>query len=157
ALESNTELTSKDMVKRGKTHKRKKAKKKAIETAPKTERGTDWEIIRGDCRLVLPKLSGARLIFADPPYNIGVDYGGDYDDSKTPGQFFSWCLNWINDCAEALADDGSFWLLATPSLCAELWPQCKQAGLRLRQWITWYESFGVNTSKMFNKCSRSIL
>jgi site-specific DNA-methyltransferase (adenine-specific) len=33
----------------------------------------------------------------------------------------------------------------------------KQIGLHRQQWITWYESFGVNCSRKFNRCSRPLL
>ena len=34
-----------------------------------------WSVIPGDCVEVMARLEGgsARLVFADPPYNLGID------------------------------------------------------------------------------------
>jgi hypothetical protein len=47
-----------------------------------------WEVVRGDCREVLPRLPAEAVVITDPPYNVGYHYhnGGDrrkereYDD-----------------------------------------------------------------------------
>ena len=48
--------------------------------------GEDWRLDVGDCLDVMPGLEAgsARLIFADPPYNLGVDYGAHHDDRMSP-------------------------------------------------------------------------
>jgi DNA modification methylase len=70
-----------------------------------------WSIITGDCIDVMTRMDpgSARLIFADPPYNIGVDYGDGFDDryqcSFYPGphkfdgpmqaEAFAWFERWL--------------------------------------------------------------
>jgi site-specific DNA-methyltransferase (adenine-specific) len=101
---------------------------------------------------------GARLIFADPPYNIGVNYGDHYDDQQSEETFISWCAAWVEACHRSLTPDGSLWILAPHDLAASLWLSCaRPVGLHLRQWIIWYESFGVNATRQFNDCSRTLL
>ena len=39
-------------------------------------------IFLGDCRKVLPDLSGTIDAVFDPPYGVGVQYGAGYDDSR---------------------------------------------------------------------------
>jgi DNA modification methylase len=122
--------------------------------------GATWEVRQGDCLTELDAIErgSARLIFADPPYNIGIDYGEHYSDKRDENEFNEWCARWIFACHEALSEDGSLWLLSPPDMAASLWFfGATQAGFRLRQWITWYESFGVNTTKQFNLCSRALL
>jgi DNA modification methylase len=122
-----------------------------------------WCILPGDCveRFRQRRDGGmakARLIFADPPYNIGVDYGDHYDDARSADDFERWCREWIIEAAGNLSDDGSFWLLVNHEWAWVLAGIATQdVGLHLNQWITWYESFGVNCSGKFNRCSRPLL
>lgn len=53
----------------------------------------DWEIVKGDCVNVLSRMApgSARLLFCDPPYNIGIDYGGHHDDRMKPDDYLAWC------------------------------------------------------------------
>lgn len=50
-------------------------------------------IYHGDCREVLPSVS-ADLLIADPPYNVGKDYGS-HDDSLSPEAYEHWCRAWL--------------------------------------------------------------
>lgn len=45
------------------------------------------EIIVGDCLEVLPTLPRAKMIFADPPDNIGLDYDSEESDKKGPAVY----------------------------------------------------------------------
>lgn len=45
-------------------------------------------IYHGDCLDVLPTLGPADLIATDPPYGIGVNYGGSFDDKRA--DYWSW-------------------------------------------------------------------
>jgi hypothetical protein len=70
--------------------------------SPMTTAATTHEILCGDCLDVLPQVSGARLIFADPPYNIGVDYGdGAKADQLPADQYVAWCRQWVRLCRSA--------------------------------------------------------
>jgi DNA modification methylase len=142
---------------------------KATAAAPCSE--ASWEIIVGDCIEVMqgewddetdtekgPVASGsARLIFADPPYNIGVEYGDHHDDCMPEDAYLEWCWQWIDAASDVLTPDGSFWLLVNHEWAWHLCSHAVNSGLALRQWLTWYESFGVNCAGKFNRCSRALL
>jgi site-specific DNA-methyltransferase (adenine-specific) len=99
----------------------------------------------------------ARLIFADPPYNIGVDYGkGKSADSLSDHHFLTWCRSWISACVECLSDDGSLWVMINDEYADHFGLLLREVGLHRRAWIKWYESFGVNCSNNFNRTSRHI-
>jgi site-specific DNA-methyltransferase (adenine-specific) len=117
-----------------------------------------WEIITGDCVKVLASIDRARprLIFADPPYNTGVKYGPHYDDRQPHEVYLKWVDSWINACARILADDGSFWALIGDEYAGEYSCLLKRAGLTLRNWIIWYETFGVNCPNKFNRTHRHL-
>lgn len=137
--------------------KRKELEKKA-KAAPVVE-SPDWRIVLGDSTLELDDIASGsvRLVFADPPYNIGIDYGkGVKADLLPEKQFLDWCETWIIKCAEKLTKDGSFWLMIGDEYADHFGLLLRQAGLHRRAWIKWYETFGVNNPNNFNRCSRHI-
>lgn len=131
----------------------------AAEGAESEPRERTWRIEQGDCLDLLEEIEdeSVRLIFADPPYNIGIEYGDHYDDSRPADEFDGWAQLWLAECFRKLTDDGSLWLLVNHEWARTLCFRAEDLGYHLRQWITWYESFGVNTTKMFNRCSRPLL
>ena len=128
--------------------------------AARAEDSDRWEIRLGDCASGMHHgLHGtARLVFADPPYNIGWDYGdGKKADLVTPHHFLTWCKGWLEQVPKVLTPDGSFWLLISDEYAAEVKIAAEDAGLYLRQWLIWYEAFGVNTTRKFNRTHRHLL
>lgn len=120
-----------------------------------------WTLINDDVMNGLESVRDnhgpARLIFTDPPYNIGVDYGdGSEADSIPHDQFVGWCKDWLSLCRECLTDDGSLWLMTCDEVAAESCLILKDLGFHIRNWIKWYETFGVNCSGKFNRTSRHI-
>jgi DNA modification methylase len=141
------------------------AKSQAVEEVlPGTDR--PWQIFVGDCLEILPSLDPSiafgehlispRLIFADPPYNIGIDYGEHMDDSMCQEDFIEWSEAWIRAAADLLAPDGSLWVMINDEWADVYGCLLRDAGLHRRAWIKWYETFGVNCSNNFNRCSRHI-
>jgi site-specific DNA-methyltransferase (adenine-specific) len=116
-----------------------------------------WEILHGDCLEVLPYLPPARLIFADPPYNLGIDYGaGIKADQLTHDQHLAWCATWMQACADRLTDDGSLWVLIDNRYADYFGVMLREIGLHRQHWIIWYETFGTNCRKKLNRCSRHL-
>jgi site-specific DNA-methyltransferase (adenine-specific) len=99
----------------------------------------------------------ARLIFTDPPYNIGIDYGdGQQADRLLDAAYMKWVRQWFALCWDCLTDDGSLWVMIGDEYAAEYAVELKAAGYTIRSWIKWYETFGVNCSNKFNRTSRHI-
>jgi site-specific DNA-methyltransferase (adenine-specific) len=118
-----------------------------------------WRIVEGDCCAEMDRMDAGsvRLVVCDPPYNLGVKYGEHCGDDMTPAAYLDWSRRWIGAAARLLTADGSLWLLNTPHWSARLLIIAEGLGLHLRQWITWYETFGENQARMFNLCSRALL
>ena len=117
-------------------------------------------ILTGDCVHLLDRLDSgsASVVFCDPPYNQGVDYGNGSAADKLPdNEYVDWCRGWIAACRQVLADDGSIWLLISDEYAAELCVAMKQVGLHMRNWIKWRETFGVNCTRKFCRTSRHLL
>ncbi len=121
----------------------------------------EWTIFRGDVmdglQSIVDHQPKARLIFADPPYNIGVDYGcGAKADSLPAAKYELWFREWLALAVECLTDDGSLWLMIGDEYAAEYCLAIKSLSLTVRSWVKWYETFGVNCSRSFNRTSRHI-
>lgn len=130
------------------------------------EKETNWEIITGDCIEVLRNYEGTEptLIFADPPYNIGIDYGeGEAADRLTTDEYLDWSETWIGACVDYLAGEedlpgGSLWILLPDEWVAEIGSiLTKGLGMVVRSWIIWHETFGVQQSCCFSRCHRHLL
>jgi len=48
------------------------------------------------------------MIFADPPFNVGIKYKGYKDDTDNYRQ---WCAEWIAECFRILKPTGTFYLM----------------------------------------------
>lgn len=120
-----------------------------------------WTLINQDVMQGLDSVRDhhgqARLIFTDPPYNIGVEYGDHHDDRMTDEEFTHWCLQWMRKCCDCLTDDGSLWVMINDEYAADFVMNMRDCGLTMRSWIKWYETFGVNCKNNFNRTSRHIL
>jgi DNA modification methylase len=120
-----------------------------------------WSILNVDVmdglQAVIDEHGPARLIFTDPPYNIGIDYGeGESADLLSPQTFMKWVRQWFGLCWDALSDDGSLWVMIGDEYAAEFCSDLKSTGFTIRSWVKWYETFGVNCSNKFNRTSRHV-
>ena len=121
----------------------------------------EWTLIHDDVIGGLASVrshhSLARLICSDPPYNVGIDYGnGNAADRLPDGEYMAWVSQWLSECVDLLTDDGSLWVMIGDEYAAEYCLALKDCGLKVRSWIKWYETFGVNCSHNFNRTSRHI-
>jgi DNA modification methylase/DNA-binding XRE family transcriptional regulator len=132
--------------------------KEQAEQAPPSDR---WHLHNLDCLLGLPQHvepGSVRLAFMDPPYNIGIDYGEGVDaDRQPPEQYLSFLAACFAQLHPALTADGSLWVLIGDEYVAEVACLLKEAGFVFRNWIKWYETFGVNCTNKFNRTSRHLL
>lgn len=121
-----------------------------------------FEIFNADC---IEQLHGETifqetvdLIFADPPYNIGIDYGtGKQADSMEHPDYIRFTHRWMQGCYDALKPNGAMWVMINDEWASLV--DCEATlglGLHRRNWIKWYETFGVNCTKKFNRTSRHI-
>lgn len=112
------------------------------------------QIHTGDCRLYSASVPDETvdLVFVDPPYNIGFDYGEDeYNDNLSPLDYSIWCQGWMADIYRMLKPTGTFWLAIGDEWAAELKVTAHQIGFHMRSWIVWYYTFGVNSPNKFTR------
>jgi site-specific DNA-methyltransferase (adenine-specific) len=129
------------------------------EAAARNGTGGSWEIVQGNCLEVLARVEAgtARLLFADPPYNEGVDYGGGRKADRLPeNRYLAWCRAWMAECARVLSLDGSMWVLISEDYADHVGLLLREVGLHRRRWIVWEESFGVHQQKNFSRSARHL-
>ena len=146
---------------------RRRAKKKALNKLAKdlgVNGGGDWSIADGDMvevlnsRTLSKSFDRARLVFIDPPYNIGIDYGnGAKADSMPRLQFEKLSFDWLEAAAAQLTDDGSLFVMTSLDYLAAYETILLELGLHRRQTIIWVETFGTYTAGNFSPCCRPIL
>lgn len=114
-------------------------------------------ILTGDCLDILPTLDSESidLVVTDPPYNIGIDYGGGKKADRRQ-DYDIWCGHWINLCHRVLRPNGSMWVVSGQEHGADIDIALRNAGFSIRNRITWHESFGVYCHNKFGLCSRPI-
>lgn len=96
-----------------------------------------------------------NLVLADPPYNIGVDYGdGSKADRLPDGEYIAWIRRWVEAAARCLTDDGAMWVICGQEYAGDYQIAMRDAGLHWRSTVTWHETFGVNCRRKFNRTSR---
>lgn len=98
----------------------------------------------------------ARLIVADPPFNIGYRYDV-YDDAKEPQEYLEWAERWLPAAIRLLAPGGAFWLAAGDECAAEYKVRLDSFGLQFRSWVIWHYTFGVHTEGKFSRCHSHLL
>ncbi len=106
------------------------------------------KIILGDCIKIMKKMPSGKidLIFADPPYNIGMDYDNHYD-KMSYNDYLRWCEDWLKECVRLLSDKGSIYVAINDEHAAEITMILKKLELNMRNWIIWHYTFGQSMKK----------
>ena len=112
-------------------------------------------IIEGDALAVLPRLRAAfDVVIADPPYNIGKDFGNNHDKMNLP-DYIQWSKGWIEHCRRLLAPRGVMYIYGFPEILAHV---AVQYPLEQQRWLQWhYTNKAVPSSKFWQRSHESIL
>ena len=92
----------------------------ALKPIMQTERGSLYE---GDCLNVLPLVrdSSVDTVFADPPFNLGKEYGKRVDDGRVDRDYLDWCKQWIQECIRILKPGGALVLTTVNTRNPGMW------------------------------------
>ncbi|MGG0184723.1 adenine-specific DNA-methyltransferase [Bacillus rhizoplanae] len=97
------------------------------------------------------------LIFADPPYNIGKDFGNNKDEWDSTHEYINWCKQWIDECFRVLKDNGTFYFMTATQYMPYLDVYISENYNVLSRIIWTYDSSGVQSKKMFGSLYEPIL
>ncbi len=107
--------------------------------------------------LTKSKLLGRRsfdVVIADPPYNIGKDFGND-SDRQSLRDYIDWTQQWIDVCMRRLSSEGIMYVYGFPEILAHI---AVNYPLEKQRWLVWhYTNKAVPTSKFWQRSHESIL
>lgn len=88
-----------------------------------------------DCVEGLKELEteSAQIVIADPPYNIGKDFGNTSDKQTLP-DYLTWCDEWIAESLRVLKHDGTLYIYGFSEILAHI-------SVRLtcnKRWLVWH-------------------
>jgi len=116
------------------------------------------KVYLGDCIEIMKELpdKSIDLVFADPPFNIGLKYDV-HNDNMPYEEYFKWSKKWIGEVYRLLKNNGTIYVAIGDEFAAEINIILKRAGFYFRNWIIWYYTFGQNQRKKFNRAHTHIL
>ena len=117
-----------------------------------------WNKIKhGDALKVLPAISHGGIfdiVIADPPYNIGKDFGNN-KDSLLLGDYVQWTHKWLTECFRLLKPSGLIYMYGLPEILAHI---SVSIPINRQRWLAWhYTNKTVPTSKFWQRSYESIL
>ena len=115
------------------------------------------EIIQDDVINVLPKLSNesAQIIIADPPYNIGKDFGNN-SDKQPMDEYLVWCDVWIKECLRILKPNGTMFIYGFSEILALILARIPYE--INRKWILWhYTNKNIPSHNFWQRSHESII
>jgi site-specific DNA-methyltransferase (adenine-specific) len=115
------------------------------------------DVLQGDCLNILPTLESesAQIVIADPPYNIGKDFGND-SDKQPMDEYLKWCDSWIIECLRVLKPDGTMFIYGFSEILALV---LSRVPYNInRRWIVWhYTNKNVPSLNFWQRSHESIV
>ena len=108
-----------------------------IQSKPKVSVSVKQDVVEGDSLQILPTLESdsAQIIIADPPYNIGKDFGNN-SDKQPMDEYLVWCEKWIHECLRILKPNGTMFIYGFSEILALI--LSKVPYHIHRRWIVWH-------------------
>lgn len=113
---------------------------------------TNQTIILGDALAELPRLESETfdLIIADPPYNLGKDYGNNYDE-KCFDDYLAFSRAWLTECHRLLKPEGTLYVFMGFRFISYVYNILdRELGMHFNSWIVWHYTQGIGKTKGFS-------
>lgn len=94
-------------------------------------------LFAADCMDVLPWVADEVVdtVFADPPFNLGKQYGKNSNDRRSDSEYLNWCREWLAECVRVMKPGGALFLYNLPKWNVLLGAFLSELGLDFRHWI----------------------
>lgn len=97
------------------------------------------------------------LIIADPPYNLGKDYGNNHD-LKGFDQYIEFTRNWLSEANRVLKPNGSIYVFMGVRFISYLYDiMDRELKLYFNSWIVWHYTQGIGKTRGFSPRHDDIL
>lgn len=117
------------------------------------------QLIQGNCIDELKSINDCSidLIVADPPYNIGKDYGNGSDKQQFES-YLSFTRQWLKESYRVLKTDGTIYVFVGFRYISYLY-QILENELKMNfvNWISWHYTQGIGKTKGFSPRHDDIL
>lgn len=114
-------------------------------------------IKKGDVLKELRKLENGRsfdLVIADPPYNIGKDFG-NHSDKRDLQDYAEWSLEWINECLRLVKSGAPVYVYGFAEILAHI---AVRIPVENQRWLVWhYTNKTVPSLKFWQRSHETIL
>lgn len=116
-------------------------------------------LMTDDCRIAFRTIESGSvdLIVADPPYNLGKDYGNE-SDSRCRDEYVSFTREWLVEAKRVLKSEGSLYVFMGFRYISRLYIILEEElGLLFNGWITWHYTQGMGRTRGFSPRHDDIL
>lgn len=97
------------------------------------------------------------LIIADPPYNLGKDYGNN-NDTKGFDEYLDFSRKWLTEARRVLKNTGTIYIFMGVRFISYLYSILERdLNMEFNSWITWYYTQGIGKTKGFSPRHDDIL
>ena len=115
------------------------------------------KVLMGDALEVLRSIEGKQIfdiVIADPPYNIGKDFGND-SDCQDLQNYIPWATRWIDECLRLVKESAPVYVYGYPEILAHI---AVRYPVTHQRWLAWhYTNKAVPSSKFWQRSHESIL
>ncbi len=117
------------------------------------------KILEGNSIDIMQKLESESidLVVADPPYNLGKNYGNNHD-LKGFEEYLHFSRNWLKTAHEKLKPNGTIYVFMGVRFISYLYHILDQEiGMFFNSWITWHYTQGIGKTRGFSPRHDDIL
>ena len=119
----------------------------------------DIKIVAGDAVRVMRQMTdgAADLVIADPPYNLGKDYGNNLDDMDSEA-YLAFTREWLGEAHRILCNDGTLYVFMGVRFISYLYDILdREYGMHFNSWICWHYTQGLGRKRGFSPRHDDIL
>jgi site-specific DNA-methyltransferase (adenine-specific) len=120
---------------------------------------SDIKIVTGDALIELGAIntSSVDLVIADPPYNLGKDYGNNHD-IKGFDEYLSFSRNWLAHAFRILKPTGTIYVFMGFRFISYLYDiMDRELQMYFCNWIVWHYTQGMGKTRGFSPRHDDIL
>lgn len=117
------------------------------------------EIVQGNALDLFKDLgdSSIDLIIADPPYNLGKDYGNNHDLKGSP-EYLEFSENWLEEAHRVLKPTGTIYVFMGVRFISYLYDILdRELNMFFNSWICWHYTQGIGKKLGFSPRHDDIL
>ena len=117
----------------------------------------EWnQIYNQDCLEGLKNIpsNSIDIVLADPPYNIGKNFG-NYNDNLPLNEYLNWTSAWLKDCFRILKNTGTIYIYGYSEILAHISTQIE---INKQRWLIWhYTNKNVPSLNFWQRSHESLI